>query len=101
MLRDQPEHICVSGGHLRIAIIATIGALIVGYGPLMKLYRGLIQASGDLVRRFAFSSDIDPEQWFEYLDTPAMRFFFIIILSLLILSYVLRLVEWAILVRKI
>ena len=84
-----------------IVIIGTIVATIAGYGSLIRLYQGILTTSGRLVNRFAFTGDAHPEQWFEYLDTPTMRVFFIIILSLLILSYVLRAVEWAILVKKI
>ncbi len=84
-----------------IAIISTIVALIVLYPPLMTLYRGFVAASATLASRLTFSNEIDPRTWFEYLDTPTIRVFFVIILGLLILSYVLRAVEWAILVKKI
>lgn len=84
-----------------IAIIGTIVAFIVFYGPLMRLYEGFIKAGATLASRLTFSDEIDPTVWFEYLDTPAIRAFFVIILGLLILSYVLRAVEWAILVKKI
>lgn len=84
-----------------LAIIATIVAMIVGFEPLMSLYHGFVTAGTHLVNRFGFGGDVDAQQWFDYLDSPTMRVFFIVILGLLILSYVLRAVEWAILVKKI
>jgi len=84
-----------------IAIIGTIVAIIAGYQPLMSLYHGFIGAFARLASRFTLGHQIDPSKWFEYLDTPTVRAFFVIILGLLILSYVLRAVEWAILVKKI
>ena len=84
-----------------IAIIGTIVVLVAGYRPLMSLYRGLIGAMAGLASQFTLGSEVDPTAWFEYLDTPTIRAFFVIILGLLLLSYVLRAVEWAILVKKI
>lgn len=84
-----------------LAIGATILALIIFYRPLMALYQAFIGACSQLASRFTFSDEIDPSVWFNYLDSGTIRAFFVIILGLLLLSYVLRFVEWAILVKKI
>ncbi len=84
-----------------IAIGGTILALIIFYRPLIGLYQAFIGACSQLASRFTFSDEIDPTVWFNYLDSGAIRVFFVIILGLLLLSYVLRFVEWAILVKKI
>ncbi len=83
-----------------IAIIGSIVALAALYKPLTVLYSGLITTMAHLAANFSYGQTINPEQWFGQLDTPAVQIFFFIVVFLLALAYVLRFVEWAILVKK-
>ena len=84
-----------------IAVAATIAGLAIGYKPLMGLYRTFVQALSHVAARFTLTDRVDPSQWFSYLDTPTVRIFFFIIAGTLVLAYVLKLVEWLIIVKKI
>jgi hypothetical protein len=84
-----------------VVALATIVALILGYKPLMGLYAAFIAMLSDLAARFTLTDQVDPRQWFVYLDSPAVRVFFYIIFGTLLLAYVLRAVEWLVLVRKV
>jgi hypothetical protein len=84
-----------------IVISATVAALVLGYGPIMVVYRRLLRFMSELAARFTFSDQIDPTVWFQYLDTSAVRVFFYVIAGTLFLAYVLKSIEWLILSRKL
>ncbi len=83
-----------------ILVAGTIIAFIVFHPQLMRLYEFTINAMATLASRFTYGSEVDPEAWFTYLNTPTVQVFFLLILGLLVLSWVLRFTEWAILVKK-
>ena len=60
-----------------------------------------IGAMARLAERFAFGTQVPVGTWIERLDTPTVWIFFFIIFGLLVMSYVLKAVEWAILARKV
>jgi hypothetical protein len=83
-----------------IAVVATIVAFVAMYQPVTMLYHATILAMSTAAARITLGSNTDPSTWFAYLDTSAVRIFFFVIVGLLTLSYVLKLVEWAILEKK-
>ncbi len=84
-----------------IIIVATVIGLLAAYPVVERLYRLVIAGMSNLASKLAFGTQVRPGEWFARLDTQAVRVFFFIILFLLVLSYVLKFVEWAILVRKL
>lgn len=84
-----------------IIIAATIVGLVAAYPIMRVLYRQFIAFLATVARRFALSETIPVGEWIARFDSPAVWTFFYIIVGLLLLSYVLKAVEWAILVRKI
>jgi len=84
-----------------IIIAGTIVGLIAAYPVMRALYAQFIAFLATLARRFALSETIPVGDWIARFDSPAVWAFFYIIVGLLLLSYVLKAVEWAILVRKI
>ena len=84
-----------------IVIGASILGVIVGYGPIMVLYRHFLAKVSELAARMTLTSNVDPTVWFRYLDSPAVRIFFYVIAATLLLAYVLKAVEWLILQRKL
>ncbi len=54
-----------------------------------------------LASQFTYGSQVDPQHWFDQLNTPTVQVFFLIILGLLVLSWVLKFTEWLILVKKL
>jgi len=84
-----------------ILAIATILAFFVFYQPLLKLYDLTIRGMASLASQFTYGSQVDPQHWFDQLNTPTVQVFFLIILGLLVLSWVLKFTEWLILVKKL
>jgi len=84
-----------------ILVIATIVAFFVFYQPLLNLYKLFITAMANLASQFTYGSQVDPQYWFEQLNTPTVQVFFLIILFLLVLSWVLKFTEWLILIKKL
>ncbi len=84
-----------------ILVIATIVAFFVFYQPLLKLYDLTITGMATVASQFTYGSEVDPQYWFEQLNTPTVQVFFLIILGLLVLSWVLKFTEWIILVKKL
>ena len=84
-----------------IIIAATVVGLFAAYPLVQRVYRAVIYGMADIASRLAYGTDVDPGVWFQRLDTQAVRVFFFIILFLLALSYVLKFIEWAILVKKV
>ncbi len=84
-----------------IAIVATLGGLALAYKPMMGLYRAFVQMLSNLAARFTLTDHVNPAEWFSYLDTPTVRIFFFIIVGTLILAYVLKAIEWLIIVKKV
>ncbi len=84
-----------------ILVIGTIVALIVFYRPVLALYSLTITGMAKLASIFSYGDQVDPEVWFDYLNTSTVQVFFLLMLGLLVLSWVLKFVEWAILVKKL
>jgi hypothetical protein len=84
-----------------IIIAATIVGLIAAYPIVSALYGRFIRFLAVLAQRFALSETVPVGDWIERFDSPAVWTFFYIIVGLLLVSYVLKAVEWAILQRKI
>jgi len=84
-----------------IFIIATIVGLLAAYPIMQRLYRAAIQFMSKLASTLAYGETLSVSDWISRLDSPAVWVFFYIIVGLLVLSYALKLVEWAILVRKV
>jgi hypothetical protein len=84
-----------------IAIIVTIALLVLAYPVLNHLYQASIGAMARAASELTLSPETGVGKWIGYLDTPTVRVFFFGILSLFLLSYVLKLVEWAVFVRKL
>ncbi len=84
-----------------ILAIATILAFFVFYQPLLRLYDLTITGMATVASQFTYGSQVDPQYWFDQLNTPTGQVFFLIILGLLVLSWVLKFTEWLILVKKL
>jgi len=84
-----------------IVIVLTLTGLILGYAPIMDLYRRFLQVLSSLAARFTLTDQVDPRQWFNYLDTPAVRIFFYVIMGTIFLAYILKSVEWLVLNKKV
>jgi len=84
-----------------ILVVATIAAFFVFYRPLLRLYELTIMGMAKLASRFTYGSQVEPQQWFDQLNTPTVQISFLIIVGLLVLSWVLKFTEWLILVRKL
>lgn len=84
-----------------IVIVAAIAALLAAYPIMQRLYRAAIQGMSSLASRLAYGETLSVSDWISRLDSPAVWVFFYIIVGLLVMSYVLKFVEWAILVRKL
>ncbi len=84
-----------------VFIAATILGLVAAYPVMRGLYAAFIASTARVAEKFAFGTQVPVGQWIQRLDSPAVWVFFCIIVGLLALSYVLKAIEWAILVRKI
>jgi hypothetical protein len=84
-----------------IAIILTIVLLVLAYPILNQLYLASVHAMARAGSELTLTPETGVGKWIGYLDTPTVRVFFFGILSLFLLSYVLKLVEWAIFVKKL
>ncbi len=84
-----------------LIIAASIIGLLAAYPIVRKLYAAFIETLARLAHQLAFGSQVPVDDWVRALDSPAVFFFFYVIIGLLALSYVLKAVEWAILQRKI
>ncbi len=84
-----------------ILAIATILAFFVFYQPLLSLYDLTITGMATVASQFTYGSEVDPQYWFDQLNTPTVQVFFLIILALFVLSWVLKFTEWLILVKKL
>ncbi|MFW5867140.1 MAG: hypothetical protein ACOCX2_04950, partial [Armatimonadota bacterium] len=84
-----------------IMIAGTIIGLAAGYPLMRALYTRFITFTAELAQRFALSEAVPVGDWIQRFDSPAVWIFFYIIVGLLLLSYVLKAVEWAVLQRKI
>ncbi len=84
-----------------IALVLTIVGLVLCYPILNEAYKGTVQWMANTAAEFTMGNQIDPGKWFAYLDTPTVQVFFFAIVSLFLVSYVLKFVEWAVFVKKI
>jgi hypothetical protein len=84
-------------------IVVTIVLLVILFPVVMKAYTATIVALSHFAETFIIqrgSITIDASQWFRHLDTPAVKVFFIVIVFAFLFAYVLRVIEWAIFVKK-
>jgi hypothetical protein len=107
-----------------IAIALTIALLVVAYPIVNNLYHATIEKMAGAAAQLTLTKDEGPsgqtttdaqggqtleteqpqsalDRWIGYLDTVTVKVFFFGILSLFLLSYVLKLVEWAVFVKKL
>ena len=84
-----------------ILVAASIAALIAAYPIMLGLYQMVIGGAARLAERLAYGSHVPVADWVNRLDSPAVWYFFYIIIGLLALSYVLKAVEWAVLKAKV
>ena len=84
-----------------IAIIGTIALLVVSYPVTKEAYFWTVGQLAQFAARLTMGDNIDPQKWFNYLNTTPVQVFFFIIVSLFLLSYVLKFVEWVIFVKKL
>ncbi len=83
-----------------IAIMATVALLVVSYPITKQAYFATVEGLASIAARFTMTETIDPGRWFNYLNTPAVQIFFFAIVTIFLLAYILKVVEWAIFVRK-
>ena len=81
-------------------VAAAVAALLAAYPIVRGLYTAFIEGMAKLAHQLAYGTQVPVDEWIRALDTPAVWFFFYLIVGLLALSYVLKAVEWAILQRK-
>lgn len=84
-----------------ILVAASIALLVAAYPIMQKLYQTVIGGAARLAERLAYGSYVPVGEWINRLDSPAVWYFFYIIIGLLMLSYVLKAIEWAVLKAKI
>lgn len=84
-----------------IGIIATVVGMALLYKPLTGLYTLTVLATAQIASRLTYGTNVDAGSWFEYLNTSGLRIFFFGIVGLLVLSYVLKFVEWLIFEKKL
>jgi hypothetical protein len=82
-------------------IAGSIVALLAAYPVMHRLYTAFIEGTAALAHRLAYGTEVPVDEWIRALDTPAVWVFFYIIVGLLVMSYLLKAVEWAVLQRKI
>jgi hypothetical protein len=84
-------------------IVVTIVLFVLLFPLVMKAYTATIIGLSHFAEKFIIQRGnvtIDASQWFRHLDTPAVKVFFILIAFAFLFAYVLRLIEWAIFVKK-
>jgi len=89
----------------RVLNPVTIAAAVLGLAaayPLMRaLYAQFIAFLARVAEQLVLGQSVAVGDWIARFDSPAVWTFFYIIVGLLVLSYILKVVEWAVLVRKI
>ena len=83
-----------------IIIIAAIVGLLAAYPVMRRLYTLSITGLSSLASQMTYGASQSVSQWIGRLDSPAVWVFFYVIVGLLVMSYVLKFVEWAILIKK-
>ena len=84
-----------------VVIVATIVALLAAYPIMQRAYQVAIEFMSQLASRLAYGASLSVSEWISRLDSPAVWVFFYIIVGLLVLSYVLKGLEWLVLIRKL
>lgn len=84
-----------------ILVAASVLALIAAYPIMLRVYQMVISGAAHLAERLAYGTYVPVGEWINRLDSPAVWYFFYIIIGLLALSYVLKAVEWAVLKVKV
>jgi len=83
-----------------ITLIGTLALLVVTYPFTKEAYFATVGFLARLASHLTLSQNIDPEKWFNYLNTSTVQIFFFTIVTMFLLAYVLKVVEWAIFIRK-
>jgi len=84
-------------------VVVTIVLFAMLFPLVMQVYGVTITGLSHFASQFIIQQpgfEIDPGQWFQHLNTPAVKVFFIVIAFSFLFAYVLRVIEWAILVKK-
>ncbi len=84
-----------------IIVAACVIGLIAAFPIMREFYQMTIHGAARLAERLAYGSHVPVGDWVNRLDSPAVWYFFYIIVGLLALSYVLKAVEWAVLKVKL
>jgi hypothetical protein len=83
-----------------IALISTVALLVVTYPFAKEAYFATVRALAAFAAKLTLGENIDPARWFEYLNTSTVQIFFFTIVTIFLMAYVLKVVEWAIFVKK-
>ena len=84
-----------------IIMVATIVGLLAAYPFFQSIYVRAVAGMTEVIRKLALGSEFDPTRWFEGWQTPVVRSLLFFVFAGIVLSYVLKFVEWAILVKKL
>jgi len=85
-------------------IVVTIVLFVIAFPVVMRAYGVVLGTLSKFAEKFIIqtgSVQWTAAQWFQNLDTPAVKVFFILIAFAFVFAYILKLVEWAIFVKKI
>ena len=83
------------------AILGTVVAMGALYLPITKAWGAVAQGIVQVAKNITLHAEFDAGTWFEYLQDDVVKVFFFIIVTLLALSYVLKLTEWVVLEKKL
>lgn len=84
-----------------VAIIGTIVLMGLLYMPIMAVFTAVASGIAQVASDISINQRVNAGQWFDYLNTDSVKVFFFIILALLVLSYVLKFMEWVVLDKKL
>jgi hypothetical protein len=82
-----------------------MGITVVGLGflyvPITDAWGAVAGGIVQVARNITLRSNFDAGQWFSYLQDDVVKIAFFVIVSLLVMSYVLKFTEWVILQKKL
>lgn len=84
-----------------LAVGLAVVGLVFMYVPITNAWEAVAGGIVQVARNITLRSNFDAGQWFSYLQDDVVKIAFFIIVSLLVLSYVLKFTEWVILQKKI
>ena len=84
-----------------VAIIGTLVAMGALYLPITAAWNAVAGGIVQVARNITLDAAFDAGQWFSYLQDDVVKIFFFIIVTLLALSYVLKVTEWVVLEKKL